>query len=62
MLDRNSSKKRPVLQFDENDEIINRFNSCLEAATYFNVSKAYISMICKGIRKKNEYNLKYEID
>ena len=56
-----SSKKRPVLQFDGNGEIINRFNSCIEAAAHFNVSKSYIYRICQGIRKKNEYNLKYEI-
>lgn len=53
--------KRKVLQLDENDNVLNKFDSLKEAADYVNGSKASICSVCRGYRKQsNGYKWKYE--
>lgn len=53
--------KRKVLQLDENDNVLNKFNSLKEAAEYVGGFKCGICEACKGRRVRSYgYKWKYE--
>jgi len=44
-------KKRAVVQFDTDGNIIQKFSSLREAGSYLNVNHSQVSMVCSGKRK-----------
>lgn len=54
--------RRVVIQEDLQGRLVQKFASCVEASSYFEVSKAAISMVCNGKRHTLKgFKLKYEI-
>jgi hypothetical protein len=53
--------RKKVIQCDTNNNIINIYFSCKEAAEKNNTTKAAISMVCNGKRIQNKgYKYNYE--
>lgn len=56
-----NERMKVVIQEDLMGNILNKFNSGLEAAEYFQVSKAIVSMVCLGKRPTLKgFKLRYE--
>ena len=57
----NTRRKYNIIQLDSEGNIVNKFNSCLEAGIFIGTSKSNINMCCKGKRKTAKgYVWKYE--
>jgi hypothetical protein len=54
------ARYKPVIQYDKDNNIINRFTSATAAAISLSTSQGNISSICLGIQKSNKFNVKYE--
>ena len=57
----NTRRKYNIIQLDNDGNILNKFNSCLEAGNFIGTSKCYINMCCNGKRNTAKgYIWKYE--
>lgn len=56
------SRSRPVIQYDINNNIINRFISTTSAAISLGISQSTVSANCSGKQKSRKFNIKYEKD
>ena len=53
--------RKPVLQLDINNKIINRFSSASEAERYLNGKGSHISCCCLG-KRKTAYSYKWRYE
>ena len=57
----NTRRKYNIIQLDNDGNILNKFNSCLEAGNFIGTSKCNINMCCNGKRNTAKgYIWKYE--
>lgn len=54
------TKQKIVLLLDDNDNIIQEFESSLKAAEFLNVSQSNISSNCRGVNKSKKFNIRYK--
>jgi hypothetical protein len=54
------TKQKIVLLLDDNNNIIQEFESSLMAAEFLNVSQSNISSNCRGINKSKKFNIRYK--
>jgi group I intron endonuclease len=53
-------KQKIVLLLDDNDNVMQEFESSLKAAEFLNVSQSNISSNCRGVNKSKKFNIRYK--
>jgi len=60
--EKGENRKRPIIQMDESNNKIKRFDSIKDASEYLHISKGDICRVCKGDRKRaGGFKFSYEI-